>query len=343
MNLMIKMILRKLPLKSIYKLGEKVIMHKTFKEYGQIVIVIIIVFLAKYFVSLSFLNEVIILSIFVMSCNFLLGHGGLLSFGQPLYLGVGAYATACYLFYFGQNPLIGIIIGLIAGVIFALGVGAVIIKLRSDYFALVNAALNMIGFFLAYDIFAKFTNGLDGMWFLARINPLFGIDVTTEKNFFIFAVLIFLIVLLLTKHIMNSMFGTICLAAKTDEKKLRFLGYNIFKIKLLVFIYSSLLAALAGSLYAIHFGFVCPSMMEQEKAGEIVATVILGGVGTLFGPLIGSIIIIAAKDLTSNVIQHWEVIVGALLVILVLTADKGIIGLANSVISKYKINLRNIE
>ena len=312
-------------------------MIRTFKKLWQPLLVITIVFIARYFVPISYLTEVIIFSIFIMSCNFLLGYGGLLSFGQPLYLGVGAYATACYLFYFGQNPFIGLLIGLIAGTIFALGIGVIIIKLRSDYFALTNAAMNVVGFFLVYDLFSNITGGMDGIWFLTKMNPVFGIDFTNAYHFFIFAELVLLIILLLTQYIMNSMFGTICLACITNEEKVRFLGYSVFKTKLLSFIYSSVLASLAGSLYAIYFGYVCPSMMGQEKAGEVVATTILGGVGTLFGPIIGAAIIIAAKDIISNIIQNWEVFVGALLVIVVLKADKGIVGLVNNYVKKEKV------
>lgn len=315
-------------------------MIKIIKEFWQPLLVVVLVFTARFFIPTAFLVEVMIFSIFIMSCSFLLGQGGLLSFGQPLYLGVGAYATACYLFYFGQNPLIGLLIGLIAGAIFALGIGIVIIKLRSDYFALVNAALNVIGFFLAYDLFSKYTNGLDGMWFLAKMKPVLGIDFTNTNHYFIFMAILLLFVLILNQHIMKTMFGTICLAAVTNEEKVRFLGYSVFKTKLLAFIYSCTLASLSGSLYAIYFGFVCPSMMEQEKAGEVVATTILGGVGTLLGPIIGSVIIIAAKDLTSSVIQHWEIIVGALIIIIVIKADKGIVGLLNDYFEKRKVILK---
>jgi len=317
-------------------------MIKTFKEFVQPLSVVVIILVAKFFIPSAFLIEVMLFSIFIMSCNFLLGYGGLLSFGQPLYLGVGAYTTACYLFYFGQNPFIGLLVGIIAGAIFALGIGVIIIKLRSSYFVLANAALNVIGVFLVYDLFSNITGGMDGMWFLTRMNPVLGIDLTNTNHFFIFSAIVMLFILLLTQHIMKSMFGTICLAANTNEDKVRFLGYSVFKTKLLSFIYSCMLASLSGSLYAIYFGFVCPSMMEQEKAGEVVATTILGGVGTLFGPIVGAVIIVAAKDLTSNIIQHWEVLVGGLLVIIVLKADKGVVGLFNDYIEKRKVILKKV-
>jgi len=315
-------------------------MNNIIKYYWQPIIIVILLIVAHFFIPLSFLIEVMLFSIFVMGCNFLLGYGGLLSFGQPLYLGVGLYATALYLTYIGQNPIVGIVMGIFVGLLFGFIIGSIIVHLRSDYFALANAALNVIGFFMIYDILADITNGLDGLWFLTRITPIsilsLSIDLSNMYHFFIFTIIIFFMVLILTSYIMKSVFGSICLACINNEDKVRFLGYSVFKVKLIAFIYATLLSALAGSMYAISFGFVCPTMMGQEKAGEIVATTLLGGVGTLLGPIIGSIIIVATKDLASNIIEHWEVLMGILLILIVLKGERGIVGIVNDL---YKIEI----
>ncbi len=312
-------------------------MNNMVKEIWQPLIIVVLIISAHFFIPVTFLIEVMIFSIFVMGCNFLLGYGGLLSFGQPLYLGIGAYTTALYLAYLGHNPLVGILLGLVGGLVVGFGIGAVIIHLRSDYFALTNAALNVVGFFIIYNLLAKITNGLDGLWFLTKMYPISIMDFTNEYHFYIFTVVILFVVLVLTKHIMKSVFGSMCLASTINEDKVRFLGYSVFKVKLISFIYSTILSALAGSLYAISFGFVCPTMMEQERAGEVVATVLLGGVGTLFGPIVGSTIIIATKDLTSGIVKHWEVVVGLLLIIVILKGEKGVVGFVNDFyVSKIK-------
>ena len=115
--------------------------------------------LSRFFLPLPFLNELLIASIYTMGCNFLLGRVGFISFGQPAYLAVGAYATAFYLYYFGTNPLIGVALGVLAGVIAALIVGPLFVRLRSDYFALVNLALTVIIFFLMQKVLVEYTKG----------------------------------------------------------------------------------------------------------------------------------------------------------------------------------------
>src|SRR5208283_5038926 len=127
-----------------------------------LVLAFALVALVRVFLPLPFANEIIIFSIYTMGCNFLLGRVGFISFGQPAYLAVGAYATAFYLYYFGTNPYIGILLGLLAGVMVSVIVGPFFVRLRSDYFALVNLALAVIVFYLMEKILAGITHGDNG-------------------------------------------------------------------------------------------------------------------------------------------------------------------------------------
>ena len=124
-----------------------------------IVITFVALWLAKWILPLPFMNEVLVFSIYTIGCNFLLGRVGFISFGQPAYLAVGAYATAFYLFYFGTNPYIGMLIGLGSGLVFAFIVGLLFVRLRSDYFALVNLALSVIVFYMLQKVLADITKG----------------------------------------------------------------------------------------------------------------------------------------------------------------------------------------
>src|SRR5574340_133247 len=126
--------------------------------------------LMRVFLPLPFVNEIMIFSIYTIGCNFLLGRVGFISFGQPAYLAVGAYGAAFYLFYYGTNAYAGIAVGIATGAVVSLAVGAVFVKLRSDYFALVNLALAVIIFFLMQKVLAGITFGDNGLWFLTRLS-----------------------------------------------------------------------------------------------------------------------------------------------------------------------------
>src|SRR5215471_12746901 len=275
---------------------------------------------------LPFANEIVIFSIYAMGCNFLLGRVGFISFGQPAYLAVGAYATAFYLFYFGTNPYVGIVIGIAAGAVAALAVAPLFVRLRSDYFALVNLALAVIIYYLMQKVLAGVTHGDNGLWFLTQIDSTPVLDLTRPGHFLMFALLVALAVWALYKYLDDSIYGACCLAAKINEDKLRFLGYSNFRIRLLAFVIANTTTALAGALYAVYLGFVSPEIASPSRAADPIVVTILGGVGTLYGPIVGSIAYTGMKDLVSKVVGNWELIVGLVLVFTMLAGEKGIWG-----------------
>jgi branched-chain amino acid transport system permease protein len=278
------------------------------------------------FLPLPFSNEIIIFSIYVMGCSFLLGKVGFISFGQPAYLATGAYATAFYLFYFGTNPFIGILIGIAAGVVMSLIVGPLFVRLRGDYFALVNLALAVIIFYMMQKALAPITQGDNGLWFLTNMKSTPIIDITRPKEFYLFAFLVGFAVWGFYKYLNDTLYGACCLASKINEDKVKFLGYSNFKIRLLAFVIANTTTAMAGSMYAIYLGFVSPEMTSAHRAADPVVVTILGGVGTLYGPLVGSVAFTGMKDLISNLIGNWELFIGFLLVFIMLAGEKGIWG-----------------
>ncbi len=278
------------------------------------------------FLPLPFVIEIVIFSIYAMGCNFLLGRLGFISFGQPAYLAVGAYATAFYLFYAGTNPYVGILIGVAAGIVASLAIGPLFVRLRSDYFALVNLALAVIIFYLMQKVLAGITHGDNGLWFLTQIDPTPILDLTRPAQFFVFALLIAFAVWAFYKYLDDTLYGACCLAAKVNEDKLRFLGYSNFRIRLLAFVIANTTTALAGALYAVYLGFVSPEMTSPARAADPIVVVILGGVGTLYGPIVGAIAYTGMKDLISKLVGNWELIIGALVVAVMLAGEKGILG-----------------
>jgi branched-chain amino acid transport system permease protein len=281
---------------------------------------------ARAFLPLPFVIEVVIFSVYTIGCSFLLGRVGFISFGQPAYLAAGAYGTAFYLFYFGANPYAGIAVGILSGLAVSLIVGPLFVRLRSDYFALVNLALAVIIYYLMQKVLAGITKGDNGLWFLTSIASTPVLDLTRPNQFFVFALLVALAVWAFYKYLDDSVFGACCLATKINEDKLTFLGYSNYRVRLLAFVIANTTTALAGALYAVYLGFVSPEITSPARAADPVIVTILGGTGTLYGPIVGAFAYTGMKDVISKLIGNWELFIGFLLVFIMLAGDKGIWG-----------------
>jgi len=288
---------------------------------------------------LPFANEIVIFSIYTIGCSFLLGRVGFISFGQPAYLAVGAYGAAFYLYYFGTNAYVGILVGIAAGALVSLAVGPLFVRLRSDYFALVNLALAVIIFYLMQKVLADITHGDNGLWFLTNLAPTPVLDLSRPDQFFIFALLVAFAVWAFYKYLDDSIYGACCLAAKINEDKLIFLGYSNFTIRLTAFVIANTTTALAGAMYAVYLGFVSPEITSPARAADPVVVTILGGVGTLYGPIVGSIAYTGMKDLVSKVFGNWELIIGFVLVFTMLAGEKGIWGTIEPFLRKIFVRL----
>jgi branched-chain amino acid transport system permease protein len=303
-------------------------MANAFKWWWGILLAFGLLAVARVFLPLPFMNEVVIFSIYTIGCNFLLGRVGFISFGQPAYLAVGAYGAAFYLYYFGHNPYIGILIGVASGVIVGCIVGPLFVRLRSDYFALVNLALAVIVFYLMQKVLAGITKGDNGLWFLTNIASTPVLNLGKPSEFFIFATLTAVGVWALYKYLDDTLFGACCLATKVNEVKLQFLGYNNYNVRLLAFVIANTTTALAGALYAVYLGFTSPEITSPSRAADPVVVTILGGVGTLFGPLVGALVYTGLKDVIAKFIGNWELFIGFILVFIMLVGEKGIWGTA---------------
>jgi branched-chain amino acid transport system permease protein len=315
-------------------------MMKAFQWWWGLLLAFSMLAVARVFLPLPFVNEVVIFSIYTMGCSFLLGRVGFISFGQPAYLAVGAYATAFYLFYFGTNPYIGILLGVLAGGVVSFIVGPLFVRLRSDYFALVNLALAVIVFYLMQKVLAGITHGDNGLWFLTNIASTPLLDLSRPNHFFIFALLVALAVWAFYKYLEDSIYGACCLATKINEDKLRFLGYSNYGVRLLAFVIANTTTALAGAMYAVYLGFVSPEMTSPSRAADPVIVTILGGTGTLYGPIVGAFAYTGMKDVISKLIGNWELFIGFLLVFIMLAGEKGIWGTLQPLLEKWLFRKR---
>lgn len=299
-----------------------------------IVLMIALLCVASLVLPLPFMNEVVIFTIYVVGCNFMIGRLGYISFGQPAYLAIGAYCTAFYLFYFGSNPLIGILIGVLGGLIGSLLIGPFFVRLRSDYFAMVNLALAVVVFYLTQKVLVSITQGDNGLWFLTQMSSTPVLDLTIPSQFLAFGIIVTFLVFAFYKYLDGTIYGACCLATKLNEDKLQFIGYSNFQIRFLGFVIANTTTALAGSMYAVYLGFVSPEMSSPARAADPVIVTLLGGVGTLFGPVVGAIAYTGMKDVVSKLIGNWELFIGFLLVFIMLVADKGIWGTLEPILAR---------
>jgi branched-chain amino acid transport system permease protein len=301
-------------------------MMATWRWWRGILITFGLLVAMRFFLPLPFMNEVLVFSIYTIGCNFLLGRVGFISFGQPAYLAIGAYGTAFYLFYFGTNPYLGILVGLACGVIFSFIVGLLFVRLRSDYFALVNLALAVIVFYMFQKVLAEITKGDNGLWFLTNIASTPILNLSRPSEFFIFVMILGVLIWAMYKYLDDTVFGACCLATKLNETKLEFLGYSNFKIRLTAFVIANSTTALAGCLYAIYLGFVSPEMTSPARTADPVVVTILGGVGSLLGPIVGTIAYTGLRDVASKFIGNWELFVGIILVFIMMSNSGGLYG-----------------
>ena len=183
-------------------------------------------------------------------------------------------------------------------------------------------------------VLAGITKGDNGLWFLTNIASTPVLDLTKPNHFYIFAFLVALAIWAFYKYLNDTLFGACCLASKINEDKVKFLGYSNFKIRLTAFVIANTTTAFAGSMYAVYLGFVSPEMTSAHRAADPVVVTILGGVGTLYGPIVGAIAYTGMKDLISGLIGNWELFIGFLLVFIMLAGEKGIWGTLEPLLKK---------
>jgi len=288
--------------------------------------------LARYLLPLNkaFFLQVTMFTLYVMGNNMLMGYMGCTSFGQPLYLSVGGYAAGFYLAYFGTNPFIAFSLSILAGVIFGIIIAPVLIRLRGSYFTLVNAAFCTIGVFTFETLLMNITNGNNGLLFRNRMAKLPFLDLRRPDEFFIFAAIVLLIALLLFRKMDQSTLGAMFRATEKNEQKMKFLGYNTFNIRWLGFVIAAVFSTAAGGLFVVNNAMVNPSLGEQSRAAEVIVATLIGGSGTVYGPFFGALAFLGIKEVISQIIGRWELLVGVMTLAIMFWFNKGIWGVLSS-------------
>ena len=285
-------------------------------------------------IPLHWVIDFTIFSLLVLSFDLLYGFMGRLSFGHVLYYGTGAYVASLVLLHISPNPFLAIASGVLAGAVLAVVVGFIVLQTDGAPFALINLAFNQIGFWLAASGLQRYTKGEDGLNTTAGAVGF--LNFSNEPVAFGFLLICLLLVFLLLKIFTLSPYGITIRSIKENDDRVKFLGYNIFYFKWLTFVLSSTLAALPGTLFAIFYGFVAPTIISPFGNVEVIFAVLIGGAGNLYGAVIGGVVYKLMSNFLATNINRWEMLLGILLLIWVFRFRRGLTGYASELILRFK-------
>ena len=271
-----------------------------------------------------FMMKALCFALFACAFNLLLGFGGLLSFGHAMFLGTAGYVCAHAAKVWGFPPELAILTGTAASAALGVVVGALAIRRQGIYFAMITLAVAQMMFFFYLQM--PFTHGEDGIQAVPR-GVLFGVlDLSQILTMYYVVLAVFLLGFLFIYRVIHSPFGQVLKAIRENEPRAISLGYDADRYKLIAFILSATLAGLAGAVKAIVFQLASLTDVHWTMSGEVVLMTLLGGMGTIFGPVVGAFIIIALESYLAGFGEWVTVITGVIFVICVLAFRRGIVG-----------------
>ncbi|OSQ43010.1 branched-chain amino acid ABC transporter permease [Thalassospira alkalitolerans] len=286
-----------------------------------------------------FLMKVLCFALFASAFNLLLGFTGLLSFGHAAFFGGAAYFTAHAVKEWGVPPEAGILLGVVGAAFMGLIIGFFAIRRQGIYFAMITLALSQMFFFFCLQ--SNFTKGEDGLQGVPRGHLLGFIDLSQPLNMYFFVLLVFVVGIFAVWRIVHSPFGMILRSIRENENRAISLGYSVSLYKLSAFVMSAALAGLAGGLKALVFQFATLTDVTWQMSGEVILMTLLGGIGTIFGPILGATFIVTLQNYLSTTGFPVTVITGIIFIICVLLFRRGIVGEFNASRLAAKLGFRS--
>jgi branched-chain amino acid transport system permease protein len=272
-----------------------------------------------------FMMKLLCFAMFACAFNLLLGFSGMLSFGHAAFFGAAGYVTAWLVTACGWGTLAAILAGTAAAALLGLVIGAIAIRRRGIYFAMITMALAQLVYFVCLE--APFTGGENGLQGVPRGSLLGVVPLKSDVAMYYLVLAAFLGVFVFIRRVVHSPFGQVLKAIRENEPRAISLGYEIDRYKLVAFVLSATLAGLAGSLKALVLGFATLSDVLQSNSGEVILMTLLGGTGTFFGPVAGAAVVVTLQEYVSDLVGGWvTVIIGAVFVACVLLFRRGIVG-----------------
>ena len=299
--------------------------QETSWSLGAAFVVMVVLFVVAPFVAYPvFLMKALCFALFACAFNLLIGYVGLISFGHAMFFGWASYLAAHAAKVWMLPPELAVLVGTATAAVLGVVVGSLAIRRQGIYFAMITLALAQMMYFFALQ--AKFTGGEDGIQGVPR-GHLFGVfDLSHEMTMYVFILVVVLAAFLFIYRVINSPFGEVLKAIRENEPRAISLGYKTERYKLVAFVLSATLAGLAGSLNALVFQLASLTDVHWAMSGDVVLMTLLGGLGTVFGPVVGAFVVIAMENYLAPFGQWVLVIQGAIFVVCVLLFRRGIVG-----------------
>jgi len=273
---------------------------------------------------LDLVRRIMIFAVAAASLNLILGYGGMVSFGHAAYLGVGGYAVGVLAHYGVVDGFVQWGLAMGASALVALVIGAVSIRTSGVYFIMITLAFTQMLYYLGISI--EEFGGDNGMRLAAR-SRFPGLDLGDANTFYYVVLAVLVLVLFLGHRLVNSRFGMVIRAARSNEARTRAVGFSPYPYRLAAFVIAGAVCGLAGALLVNHTAYLTPEIMNWTRSGELMFMVILGGMGSVAGPVLGAFALLLLEDLLSGWTAHWQLILGPLLVLSVLFFRRGLAGL----------------
>jgi branched-chain amino acid transport system permease protein len=274
---------------------------------------------------LTLFTRIVILALAAASLNLIMGYGGMMSFGHAAYLGIGGYAVGMLAQEGIGSGFIQFPVALAASATYALIIGALSLRTRGVYFIMITLAFAQMAYYVASGL-ARY-GGDDGLTIYTRSDFAGLINLSNRVQFYYLCLACLLLVLFLIWRVVNSRFGMVVQGLRSNEQRMQAIGFPGTRYRLVCFVIAGTMCGLAGALLANNTDFVSPAVMYWTRSGDLMVMVILGGMGTLFGPVVGAVVYLVLEELLSRVTEYWAIIMGPLLLLIVLFGRGGIMGL----------------
>jgi branched-chain amino acid transport system permease protein len=274
---------------------------------------------------LTLFTRIVILALAAVSLNLILGYGGMMSFGHAAYLGIGAYAVGMLAFEGITSGFVQWPVALLVSAFFAFVIGVLSLRTRGVYFIMITLAFAQMAYYIVAGL-ARY-GGDDGLTIEKRSQFIAPINLSNKVQFYYICLVLLCGAIYLVWRLVNSRFGMALQGARSNDTRMRAIGFPTYRYKLIGFVIAGTLCGLAGALLANHTDFVSPAMMYWTRSGDLIIMVVLGGMGSTFGPLFGAVALLVLEEVLSGITEHWQIILGPLLLLVVLFARGGIDGL----------------
>jgi branched-chain amino acid transport system permease protein len=286
-------------------------------------------------------TRIIILAVAATSLNLILGYGGMVSFGHAVYLGIGGYAVGIFAYEGVTSGFVQWPLAVIVCALFALVVGALSLRTRGVYFIMITLAFAQLAYYFGVGLDRYGAD--DGLSIRQRSGFAGLVDLSNRMQFYYLCFILLIAAIYLTCHLVNSRFGMVLQGSRSNDRRMRAIGFPTFRYRLTGFVISGAICGLAGALLANHTGFISPATMHWTRSGDLIVMVVLGGMASSFGPLFGAVVLLTLEealpimiralatplfgDVAVRMAEYWPIVLGPLFLLVVLFARGGIDGL----------------